>query len=235
MKKYEKESLTSYTLGAFPTFELLKKHGEQITKIWLRPNLKITDEIQSMINLAKERGIEILTNEKVFNVLSPKDNCFVIGEFSKFFGKLTNQNQVVLVNPSDMGNMGTIMRSMLGFGIANLAIIKPAVDVFNPKVIRASMGAIFSLNIEYFENFEDYAKKNKQTRYLFYLDGKTILQDIEKVQTPFALVFGNEASGLPDNLKQYGETVVIKHSQNIDSLNLPISASIALYDFASKL
>ena len=43
---------------------------------------------------------------------------------------------MVLVNPSDMGNMGTIIRTMLGFNYVNLAIIRPGVDVFDPRVIR---------------------------------------------------------------------------------------------------
>ena len=71
---------------------------------------------------------------------------------------LQEGNHVVLVNPGDMGNMGTIMRTMLGFNYYNLAIIRPGVDVFDPRVLRASMGAMFHLNIEYFDSFEDYGK-----------------------------------------------------------------------------
>ena len=55
-----------------------------------------------------------------------------------------------------MGNLGTILRSCLGFGMKDIAIIKPGVDIFDPKVVRASMGSIFSLNISYFNSFEDY-------------------------------------------------------------------------------
>ena len=58
--------------------------------------------------------------------------------------ELDDANHVVLVNPGDMGNMGTIIRTMLGFNYSNLAIIKPGVDVFDPRVIRASMGALFN-------------------------------------------------------------------------------------------
>ena len=45
---------------------------------------------------------------------------------------------------------------MLGFNYKNLIIVRPAVDVFDPKVIRASMGAIFHLNIQYYDTFNDY-------------------------------------------------------------------------------
>ena len=49
-----------------------------------------------------------------------------------------------------MGNLGTIMRTMVGFGMEDLAIIRPGVDAYDPKVIRASMGSIFHLRFAYF-------------------------------------------------------------------------------------
>ena len=55
---------------------------------------------------------------------------------------------------------------MLGFGITNLNIVKPCVDVFNPKVVRASMGAIFSMNIELFNSIEDYKNINKNSPFV---------------------------------------------------------------------
>ena len=55
-----------------------------------------------------------------------------------------------------MGNMGTIIRTCVGFGIKNLAVIEPAVDIFNPKVVRASMGAVFHVNICRYDSFDTY-------------------------------------------------------------------------------
>lgn len=57
-------------------------------------------------------------------------------------------NHVVLVNPSNAGNLGTIIRSCIGFGVEDIAIILPAVDLFDPKTIRASMGAKAKIRIE---------------------------------------------------------------------------------------
>ena len=66
------------------------------------------------------------------------------------------KSHLVLVNPSNMGNLGTIIRTSIGFGINNLAIIRPAVDIYDPKCIRSSMGAFFELNFKYFDSFNDY-------------------------------------------------------------------------------
>ena len=69
--------------------------------------------------------------------------------------------------------------------------------------------------------------------YTFMLKGKHYLHDIhEKPNGPFSLVFGNEATGLPDRFLDYGESVLIKHSGEIDSLNLSIAFGIAAHTFS---
>ena len=178
--------------------------------------------------------IEIKYDDKTINKIADKENCFVVGVFKKFVGKNASDKHIVLVNPSDMGNMGTIMRTMLGFDFKNLIIVKPAVDIFNPKVVRASMGAIFSLNVVEYESVEDYLKSNNNKKYFFMLNGKKQLGKFENSHEKYDLVFGNEASGLPEHLLTHDESVVIAHSKNIDSLNLPISVAMAIYDFNSK-
>lgn len=231
--KYEKDGELSYTLGAFPTMEMLMNKSEVCTKIYIQDKLQITDSIDKILDLCAKKNIKIETNTKFINRISNKENCYIMGEFKKFNSEIKKGNQIVLVNPSDMGNVGTILRTALGFGFNNIIIIKPATDVFNPKVIRASMGAIFSLNIEFFENFEDYCEKYaKIKKFLFMLDGNTYLQNIEIDNKDKALIFGNEATGLDANLKKYGQTVFIKHNNKIDSLNLAISTAIAIYEFA---
>ena len=57
---------------------------------------------------------------------------------------------------------------------------------------------------------------------------------VQKVDGPFSLVCGNEASGLPDEFAQIGVSTLIPHSQQIDSLNLAIAAGIGMYAFTRK-
>ena len=57
---------------------------------------------------------------------------------------------------------------------------------------------------------------------------------VQKVDGPFSLIFGNEASGLPDEFAQIGVSTLISHSQQIDSLNLAIAAGIGMYAFTRK-
>ena len=70
----------------------------------------------------------MIYSDKIFNIVSNKENCYIIGVFKKYESKINpKSNHVVLVNPSNMGNLGTIIRTAIGFGINDIAIISPAV------------------------------------------------------------------------------------------------------------
>lgn len=234
-KRYRKEDTVSYSLGITLTFELLKFKTEYVNKVYIHSAMKAGETLDRLLSMCKASNIETVYTDKIFNVLSQKENCYVIGEFRKFNGKLSKDtSHIVLVNPSNAGNMGTIMRSALGFGMNNMAIIRPAVDAFDPKVVRASMGAIFSTNFEYFDSFEEYKKIcGEREMYPFMLNAKKSLHDVSPAGN-FSLIFGNEATGLPDEFLNVGTSVIIPHSSNIDSLNLPIAASIAMYESTKK-
>ncbi|MCK9575300.1 MAG: TrmH family RNA methyltransferase [Clostridia bacterium] len=231
IKTYKKEYDYSYTLGVFLTIELLKFKYEYATMVAIFSKTKDSDGIEIIKELCKEHHIKCEINDKQINNLSPKSNCYAVGFFKKYNCKINNKNKhIVLVNPSDSGNLGTIMRSMAGFTATDLAIIKPAVDIFDPKTIRASMGAIFHINFEYFDTFEKYKKLQPENRnfYPFMLSASKPLQDL-KPQMPYSFIFGNESSGLTDNFKTVGQCVIIPHSTIIDSLNLQTAVAIALY------
>lgn len=230
-KRYRKEDSVSYSLGITLTFELLKYKTEYVNRVFVHSAMKQGETLDKLEGLCKNAGIEVVYTDKIFNVLSQKENCYVIGEFRKFKGNLSKEkSHIVLVNPSNAGNMGTIMRSALGFGLNQMAIIRPAVDAFDPKTVRASMGAVFSTEFVYFDTFEEYQKVYGQRElYPFMLNAKSSLHEV-KPQGIFSLIFGNEATGLPEEFEQIGTSVIIPHSKRIDSLNLPIAASIAMYE-----
>ena len=164
-----------------------------------------------------------------------KENVFVIGAFLKYNAPvLSNRPHIVLVNPSNSGNLGTIIRTGVGFGFKDLVIIRPGVDPYDPKTIRSSMGALFHIRLSFFDSFDDYYRQfSDHEIYTFLLKGKRFLSEMtQKPQKPFSLVFGNEATGLPDSFLNYGESIFIKHSKEIDSLNLSIAFGIAANTFS---
>lgn len=250
-QKYDKRDKISYAIGQFATIELIKSGRAKVLAFLFSDKIKIDESVEYILDYAKKNGVEIIYNTKQIESISGKENVYCIGVFEKYDGKINSSvNNVVLVEPSDMGNMGTIIRTMLGFNFTDLAIINDrssGVDVFNPKVIRASMGAIFKLNIEYFKDFESYNNICKNKLVAFCLNAKTYLQDInskeisallnsgksqnDKNSQNFSLVFGNEASGLPDKIIEKCYPLKIRQSSKIDSFNLAVSVALALYKF----
>ncbi|MGD9605522.1 MAG: TrmH family RNA methyltransferase [Bacilli bacterium] len=228
--KYTKQLNVSYTLGATLTIELLETKPQLVKHIYVHADTERNDTYHFIEKLCALHHISMSQNNKAFNILSNKENVYFIGEFAKFSSDIdAKANHIVLVNPANAGNLGTIIRTMVGFNMLNLAIITPSVDFFDPKVVRASMGSIFHLNFAFFSSFQDYLEKFAHHPYCFMLKGKNELPHF-LFKTPYALVFGNEATGLSDQFLDIGESIKINHSSLIDSLNLPMAVGIALYE-----
>jgi TrmH family RNA methyltransferase len=234
LKRYSKKLEYSYSFGSFPAFELLKNHWEQVRGLLIHPD--ITEKIyEKAKRYCAKNAIPLMENEPVFARVCDKESTFLIGVLQKYAEMLdSNANHVVLVNPGDMGNLGTIIRTCVGFGIRNLAIIEPAADVFHPKVIRASMGSLFSICFQNFPDFAHYEQLFGTDRqlYTFMLNGAKKLETFPKTKgTPCSLIFGNESSGLDDSYLDVGKSFFIKHTNQIDSLNLSLAVGIAIYEF----
>lgn len=231
VQRYRKESEVSYALGTTLTYELIGCAPNRATRIFVNSATERTEGIERLLERCRELGIPVEESDKAFHILSPKGNCYVIGEFKKTQERLEQGCHLVLVNPSDAGNLGTIIRTAAGFGIESIAIVRPGVDYYDPRVIRASMGAVFHVAVEYFDNIQQYRERfPENSLYAFMLSSSMSLAELER-REPYSLVFGNEATGLPAEYGDFCQGVVIRHSRNIDSLNLPMAAGIAMYEF----
>lgn len=232
IKAYTKDGDYSYTEGFFPTFEMIHHKREDLLSVYVSSDALSSEGYQKLTQeVPKEK---IILSDKVFQKVKSKENAHVLGVFRKFSSKLdANQCHLVMVNPSDMGNLGNAMRSLLAFGFHDLALITPCADPFNPKTVRASMGALFSIRIESFPSFEDYLKHYPRPYYPFVLDQSTPLSQV-KFPHVCSLVFGNEATGLPDSCKNEND-VRIEQSDEVDSLNLTTSIAIGLYELKKQL
>ena len=244
LQKYKRDSEVSYALGATLVAELLKTHPNAITRVFLRPADKYGDDLTKILDELKARKFEIIESTKAFNILGAKDNCLLAAEFRKEclyepqsdVLRMSGQKNIILVNPSDSGNLGTIMRSAAAFGFNEIAIVPPAVDPYDPKVIRASMGAIFHLLVRV-ENEPSIYPSESHIFYAFMLDknAKTLDSITASCKDKdLTLIFGNEAAGLPkDFCEKTGATpVFIRQSDQVDSLNLGVAASIAMHYFS---
>lgn len=226
--KYKKDLDFSYTMGAFPTIELLNSNFK-VRTVLIHSKYENKEDL---IKICKEKNVEYILNDKIVNKLRLKESNLVIGVFEKKFSKLENDNHILLFEPRDKGNLGTIIRTALGLGFKNIGLISSC-DAFDPKTIRSSMGAIFKVNIEIFDNFEEYREKFENEIYAFLLNEKATPLKNVKIKKTFTLLFGNESHGLENCNTENTNAVFIEQTKDIDSFNLPIATAMAMYHFKS--
>lgn len=238
LSPYRSELTYAYAPGFFPAVECLKHRPEQARRVLLHSKAAGSEGAEKLMALAAQLHVRVEEADKALSRISGKENCFAAAVFEKFSDELSAQrSHVVLHHPSDCGNVGTILRTALGFGVEDVALIRPCVDVFDPRVVRASMGSIFSLRIHVYDCFEQYrAEFAAHQLYPFMLDGSSSLPDVLAGEVPgrWALIFGNEGSGLPASFAAMGQPVRIPSNDRVDSLNLSIAAAIAIYEFTQR-
>ena len=237
LEAYDKSLDYSYAPGIFPATECLRNAPERCLRLLLSSTSERSEGAQKLRAQAEAIGVRTEIADRALERISKKENCFAAMVYKKQEGVFDDgAPHIVLVNPSDSGNLGTILRTALGFGLTNIAIIRPAVDSDDPRVTRASMGAAFSLHIRHFDSFEEYrAQFPEQQVFPFMLTGAVPLDEaVRRVRGEYALVFGNEATGLPDEFAGWGTSTLIPHSSRIDSLNLAIAAGIGMYAFTHR-
>lgn len=167
--------------------------------------------------------------KKLSNLDTPPKYLAVCNKIEE---KNINGNVLILDGVQDPGNLGTIIRSSIAFNIDTIILSNDSVDLYNTKVLRATEGMIFNINIirrdlnEILPNLKD-----KYTIYTTNVVNGTNLSDI-KVKTPFVLIMGSEGNGVKDSIASYAdESVYISMNTKCESLNVGVATSIILYEF----
>ena len=112
--KYDKTTETSFAIGMFASYEIVNTLPKQVIGVYYTKNIKMTNDVVALFDFCKKHNINLLERTKFVESLSGKENVHIVCEFKKYNQSLENGNHLVLVNPSDMGNMGTIFRTSLG-------------------------------------------------------------------------------------------------------------------------
>lgn len=144
---------------------------------------------------------------------------------------------MVLDNLQDPGNLGTILRAGEAAGVTGVILSKDCVDIYNPKVIRSTMGSIFRMPFIYVENLPDVVKKLSEEgihTYAAHLKG-TADFDEKNFCEGTAFLIGNEGNGLRDETAEAAEIYVkIPMCGEVESLNAAIAASVLMFEAARQ-
>jgi TrmH family RNA methyltransferase len=246
LKKYRDREGKFLIEGIHLIEECLKseKYRNNLEKIFVREdfqNDKAFEIIRSYNHIADIEIIDEIKFSKITETVTSQGLIGVVsklsGEISKVTSEETSIIKVVLDSINDPGNLGTILRNCHWFGADEVIVGINSADIYNSKVLRSSQGAVFNLNISNETEIENELVNLKAKGFeiiITDLKAENYLSEftIEK-NKKFALVFGNEASGISENItvnKNY-KHLKIKGFSDCESLNVSVTSGIFLYTF----
>jgi TrmH family RNA methyltransferase len=226
--------------------------GDKIVKEFLASGRKVVTLIAKpefiaalSTELLKSAGEVIPVNydelKKMSSLTTPHNAMAVVGipEVSPDTGKILENLCVALDFIQDPGNLGTIIRSAAWFGIKNIVCSENSVDVYNPKVIQASMGAILNVDVWYMDlaGFLGKASAKSIPVYGTLLEGESVYS--KELSTKGIIVLGNESKGISVDLIPFitDRIAIPKFSDavhGIESLNVGMAASVIFSEFARR-
>ena len=220
IKKYRDQSNSFLVEGEHLVLEAYKKG--LLEELFLEENTKLDLDVKTSY-----------LSRNVIKFISELDNpSIIIGVCKKVEEKEIGNKVLVLDDIQDPGNFGTIIRSAVAFNINTIVVSNNTVDLYNSKVIRASQGMLFNINIirRDLNVFVPELKKEGYQIYATKVNGGKSLKTIEKMEK-FAIIMGNEGAGVNDNLMNLAdEYLYIDMNSNCESLNVAVATSIILYE-----
>ena len=179
---------------------------------------------------------KLIVSEKVMKKLSFQDSLpSIMGVCKIKDNKLIGSKYLLLDGIQDPGNLGTIIRSSLAFGVDTIVLSKDSVDLYNDKVIRSTQGMIFHINIIRCD-LEDVINKIKGDIKIIgtSLGDSTPLRSIDKLER-YALIVGNEGNGVKKEILDLCDDIVrIEMNKDVESLNVGVATSIILYEMSDN-
>lgn len=178
------------------------------------------------INYINEKVAKFISDTEhtqgIFAICNIIDNMFNVSNY---------KNILILDRIQDPGNLGTIIRTADAFGFDCILIGKGSANMYNQKVIRSMQGSNFHIDcfdnidiiniLQQFDDFDIFATS---------LDGKAMLNEINMRKPKVAVILGNEANGISEEvLKKINNPIKIKMTGNAESLNVAIASGIIMH------
>lgn len=227
--KKQRKITNSFACQSFKIINTFINNGYQLIHLFVSKSSKYLNKFKSSPQFQ-------LITPNIYQSISNLDNGDgLIGVFNikKQNDELNSDKLIILNNIQNPSNLGAILRSAAAFNIKNIILCNNSVDIFNPKVIQASMGNGYDLNFSYETDFNNLVNKLKTNGYKVFATGinlKSVKATKELLDIKCAVVFGNEGNGLKKQESDLcDQTIYIDINKKVDSLNLSIAASIIMF------
>lgn len=223
-KKYRKEHKMFVAEGRKVIQELLQSNFELVNMF--ATSMLFPEMSQHKMTLVSDADLKKIT------ALATANDCLAV--FKIPAEKKINASGLIVAldDIRDPGNLGTIIRLCDWFGIKELICSEETVDIYNPKVVQATMGSIARVNVSYL-NLEQYIKDTKLPVFGTFMDGKNIYKT--DLPSEGIIVMGNEANGISAAIENLAKNRLsiprFGDLQQTESLNVATATSIILSEF----
>ncbi len=217
--------------------------GAAVESLYVAQDAANVASVARLISRARDSGVRVFelasgVLERVADTVTPQPVMAVVRTPAARVEDLRNASLVVvLVDVRDPGNAGAVIRAADAAGADGVVFCEGSADPYNPKTVRASAGSVLHLPIVSegapVDALEDLGDLGLRRLAALSRGGRTL--DEVNVAEPLALVVGNEASGLPDEISEMvDETVTIPMAGGAESLNVSMAAAVICFDIARR-
>ena len=239
-KSRNRKKTQTFLIEGLREISLALQGNYKIETILINNNIVNEQDFQDLIN-STDQSIEIIEVSKdVYKKIAHRDSTEGILAVAKSKTlsldsiKFKNDNPLILIAeaPEKPGNIGAILRTADAAGIDAVFIANPKTDLYNPNIIRTSVGCIFTTNIASGTTSEiiSFLKERKINIYGAALTASVEYQTID-YKLPTAIVMGTEATGLSNEwLENTTQNIIIPMRGAIDSMNVSVSAAILIFE-----
>lgn len=224
LKKFRDENSLFLVEGEKSVLEVLKHKKDAIESVY-STNLELVTAFQ-------KEGIEAeLIDSKELQAIStlknPSSSLLVCKKWQN--ESFDFRFVLVLDNIQDPGNLGTLIRLSDWYGVDAIVCSSNTVEMYNPKVIQASMGSFFRTTLIY-QDLTEFIQESKLPIYGALLEGKNVYQ--EKLEAEGILILGNEGNGISEEIKALIQhPITIPKKGETESLNVATAGAILLSEF----
>lgn len=198
------------------------------------------EELQALLQTQEYEVVSETVFQTISETVTPQGILALVSmpsyELEKIIGD-DRRSILLLDNLRDPGNLGTIMRTAEGADMSGVVLSKESVDLFNPKTVRSTMGAIFRVPFYYADDLSEVIDMLKERAIPVYgtmMLGSMIYDEVD-YREGTGIVVGNEANGISDRVAAHlSGKIRIPMAGSLESLNAAVAAAVLMYEIARQ-
>jgi TrmH family RNA methyltransferase len=221
----------SVAVGLWPVLEALRHRPASVASVAWHPDLPVVDR-DRLAAAAAAAGVPAAEDAGRVERARRTGTALAVASVRRPADALADaEDHLVLMRPAHAGNVGAALRTALGFGVRDVALIDPRVDPWSPHVLRASQGAAFAVRHATWSDWAAYRRAHPRHAVLAFTPPTGGARPLTELAppTPAAWTFGPEGRAFPADALADAARVTIPQDPDLESHNLAVAVGVALY------